>query len=115
MIRVVATVYVETTIVSYLTARPSRDAVLAAHQMLTRDWWRDRTAYELRVSQLVIDEASVGDEFQRARRLRALRGIPVLSLTDSATALRESWFGKGPSRRRRRSMRSTSGSLRHIT
>ncbi len=79
--------YIETTIVSYLTARPSRDAVLAAHQTLTRDWWRDRAAYELRVSQLVIDEAAVGDEFQRARRLRALRGIPVLSLTDSATRL----------------------------
>ena len=78
---------VETTIVSYLTARPGRDAVLAAHQTLTRDWWRGRAAYELRVSQLVIDEAAVGDEFQRARRLRALRGIPVLSLTDSATRL----------------------------
>lgn len=79
--------YVETTIVSYLTGRPSRDGVLAAHQTLTRDWWRDRAAYELRVSQLVIDEASVGDEFQRARRLRALQGIPVLSLTGSATRL----------------------------
>jgi predicted nucleic acid-binding protein len=81
------TVYVETTIVSYLTARPSRDRVLAAHQTLTRDWWRDRAAYELRISQLVLDEAGAGDEFQRARRLRAVRGIPVLSLTDSATRL----------------------------
>jgi len=88
-------VYLETTIVSYLTARPSRDAVLAAHQTLTRDWWRDRAAYELRVSQLVIDEAAVGDEFQRARRLRALRGIPVLSLTDSATRLARELIRQG--------------------
>lgn len=87
--------YVETTIVSYLTARPSRDAVLAAHQTLTRDWWRDRAAYDLRVSQLVIDEAAVGDEFQRARRLRALRGIPVLSLTDSATRLARALVRQG--------------------
>lgn len=42
-----STVYIETTIVSYLTARPSRDVVLAAHQMLTRDWWRRRMAYQL--------------------------------------------------------------------
>ena len=87
--------YIETTIVSYLTARPSRDTVLAAHQTVTRDWWRDRAAYQLRVSQLVIDEAAVGDEFERARRLRALRGIPVLSLTDSATRLARELVQRG--------------------
>jgi hypothetical protein len=83
----VSTVYVETTIVSYLTARRSRDVVLAAHQALTRDWCRGRAAYQLRVSQLVIDEATMGDPLMRARRLRALQGIPVLSLTDAATRL----------------------------
>lgn len=82
-----STVYVETSIVSYLTARPSRDVVLAAHQTLTRKWWRGRTAYQLRVSQLVHDEAGEGDERMRARRLRALQGIPVLPLTDPATRL----------------------------
>ena len=83
----VPTVYLETTIVSYLTARQSRDVVLAGHQALTRDWWRGRTAYQLRVSQLVIDEAAVGDPRMRARRLRALHGIAVLPLTDTATRL----------------------------
>jgi len=71
-----ATVYVETTIVSYLPVRQNRDAVLAAHQTLTRSWWRGRSAYELRISQLVLDEASAGDIVMRARRLRALRGLP---------------------------------------
>ena len=80
-----STVYVETTIVSYSTARRSRDVVLAAHQALTRDWWSGRTAYQLRVSQLVIDEAAVGDPLLRARRVRALRGISVLPLTGAAT------------------------------
>ena len=89
------TVYVETTIVSYLTARRSRDVVLAAHQALTRDWWRGRTAYQLRVSQLVIDEAAVGDPLLRARRLRALRGISVLPLTDAATRLAGELVRKG--------------------
>jgi hypothetical protein len=91
----VSTVYVETTIVSYLTARPSRDVVLAAHQTLTRDWWRDRAGYELRISQLVLDEAAVGDKFQGVRRLRALRGIPVLALTDSATRLARELVRRG--------------------
>ena len=90
-----STVYIETSIVSYLTARPSRDVVLAAHQTLTRAWWRGRTAYELRVSQLVIDEAGAGDQLLRARRLRALRGIPVLSLTDPATRLARELVRRG--------------------
>ncbi len=82
-----ATVYVETSIVSYLTARPSRDVVLAAHQTLTRNWWRGRRSYQLAVSQLVLDEAAAGHEVMRARRLKALSGIPVLALTDSGTRL----------------------------
>jgi len=90
-----ATVYVETTIVSYLTARPSRDSVLAAHQTLTRAWWRGRSTYELRVSQLVLDEAAAGNAVMRARRLRALRGIPVLALTDTATQVAKELVRKG--------------------
>ena len=90
-----ATVYVETTIVSYLTARPSRNAVLAAHQAVTQAWWRGRSAYDLRVSQLVLDEASAGDSVMRARRLRALRGLPVLSLTDPATHVAKQLVRKG--------------------
>jgi len=61
-------VYLETTIVSYLTARPSRDLILAAHQEVTRQWWEQRRAdFEIYVSQLVLDEAGRGDpEAQRA-------------------------------------------------
>ena len=44
--------YLETTIVSYLTARPSRDLIRAAEQEITRSWWDDRQAYDLSVSQL---------------------------------------------------------------
>lgn len=91
----VSTVYLETSIVSYLTARPSRDVVVAAHQTLTRNWWRGRTSYELVVSQLVLDEAAAGDQVMRARRLRALSGIPVLSLTDAAARLAKELVRRG--------------------
>ena len=83
----IARVYVETSIVSYLRARPSRDAVLAAHQALTRRWWRGRRNYSLFVSQVVADEAIRGDRLASARRLRALRGIPRLALNEAATEL----------------------------
>ena len=82
-----ATVYIETSIVSYLTARPSRNVVLAAHQAITREWWRQRTSYQLRVSQLVLDEAAGGDAGMGARRVNALTGVPVIDLTQEASAL----------------------------
>lgn len=51
-------VYVETTIISYLAARPSRDLIMAARQQLTHEWWdRRRPAFYVYVSELVIAEA----------------------------------------------------------
>jgi len=89
------TVYVETSVISYLTARRSRDIVLAAHQQLTRRWWRGRSSYRLFVSQIVRDEAGVGDQAVRLRRLRALRGIPALAVTDEATRLADELVRRG--------------------
>ena len=80
-------VNLETSIISYLSARPSRDVVLAAHQALTRRWWRGRRDYSLFVSQTVADEAARGDRVARAKRVRALRGIPRLALNEAATEL----------------------------
>ena len=90
-----ATVYVETSVVSYLTARPSRNIVLSAHQAITREWWRRRASYELRVSQLVLDEASDGDAAMVARRLSALAGIPVLDVTADAASLAAALVQRG--------------------
>jgi len=79
-------VYIETTFVSYLTARPSRDLVMAAHQQITHEWWDTRRAsYELCVSQLVLDEAAAGDAQAAQERLLVLR--PMLVLETKADAL----------------------------
>ncbi|MBE3123339.1 MAG: type II toxin-antitoxin system VapC family toxin [Planctomycetes bacterium] len=76
-------VYLETTIVSYLTARPSRDLILAAHQEVTREWWHgQREQFGLYVSQFVLDEAGDGDATAAAERLKLLKGLPLLPLTD---------------------------------
>lgn len=75
-----AKVYVETTIVSYLAASPSRDLVVAAHQQITREWWERRDRFELFVSQAVVEEAARGDVAAAARRAALLNGIPVLEL-----------------------------------
>jgi len=81
-------VYLETTIVSYLVARPSRDLILAAHQEVTREWWeRRRKAFELYVSQFVADEAGRGDPEVAARRMECLRGVARLQVTDAAAVV----------------------------
>ena len=81
-------VYVETTIVSYLTAKPSRDLIMAGNQELTREWWDGhRHRYDLCTSQFVLDEAAQGDADATEKRLLALRGIPLLAPPESAIAI----------------------------
>ena len=72
------TVYVETSIISYLAARPSRDLIVAARQQLTHTWWRERRpAFDLCVSQIVLDEILAGDPEAAGRRVALAAGIPV--------------------------------------
>jgi predicted nucleic acid-binding protein len=73
-------VYLETTIIGYLTALPSRDIVHAAHQQITREWWAQRHRFDLFVSQAVLEEAARGDVEAAGSRLAALRGVPVLAV-----------------------------------
>jgi hypothetical protein len=82
------TVYIETTIASYLTAWPSRDLLRAGHQQITKDWWRDSAEkYELFTSPAVLDECRRGDAEAAAARLTALSGILVLQESEKAVAL----------------------------
>ncbi len=83
-----ATAYIETSIVSYLTARPSRDLLVAAHQQLTVTWWdQQRVHYDLFTSQVVLAEARAGDPEAAQRRLAVLELLPLLDVTDAAITL----------------------------
>ena len=80
--------YVETTIVSYLTARSSRDLIRAARQEITREWWESRRSdFDCYVSQVVVDEAGKGDAQAAERRLGLLAGMPRLELTEMVSVL----------------------------
>jgi predicted nucleic acid-binding protein len=87
--------YLETSIVSYLTARPSHDLILAAHQQVTRDWWETRAEFDLYISQFVLDEAKAGDAEAAGRRLSALREASVLELTPEVGVLARNILGGG--------------------
>jgi hypothetical protein len=81
-------IYIETTIVSYLTARPTDDVVRLSHQLLTRQWWeKSPKRFERFISPLVLREASGGDQDAADRRLTALHGLKVLAITPSVTDL----------------------------
>ena len=81
------TVYVETTVPSYLTAWPSNNLIRAGQQQITRDWWARRSEYDLRVSTLVLAECGSGDSEAANARLAALAGVSILELSPEAEAL----------------------------
>ena len=80
--------YLETSIISYLAARPSRDVIVAARQQLTHTWWRDRRPrFDLYVSQVVLDEILAGDRDAADRRAALVAAIPVLDIVPEVANL----------------------------
>ena len=81
-------VYIESSVISYLTARPSRDLVIAGHQAVTAEWWDDhRLRYDVYISPLVVEEISAGDASAAAERLRAIADIPSVAVAAEAESL----------------------------
>ncbi len=81
-------VYVETTIVSYLASRPSRDVIVAGRQQVTYRWREVRRPdFDVVVSQVVLDEISAGDPEAAMRRLEVVAGLPLLDVTPEAAEL----------------------------
>jgi hypothetical protein len=90
------TVYIETSIISYLVADPSRDLITAANQQVTRDWWqRRRTSFVCLASQEVVTEASRGDAEQVRRRLAVLATLPRAAVSADARELARLFLSTG--------------------
>ena len=82
------TIYLETTILSFLTARPSSNLVVAGKQEVTRQWWeRRKEKYQLFLSQYVLDEASSGNMDAAKKRMEVLEGIDLLSVDEEVIRL----------------------------
>ena len=90
-------VYIETTVVSYLTARPSRDLIVAAHQQVTEEWWENTLSLlDPFVSPIVIEEVSRGDEASAKLRLEKIVRFSVLEITNEVRDLAELYFKRFP-------------------
>ena len=90
------TAYIETSVISYLTALPSRDVVIAAYQQVTREWWRTaRNRFEFVASELVLREAAAGDSAAARARLAELKAVTLLEATDDAAKLTQKFLDLG--------------------
>ncbi|HEX8674160.1 MAG TPA: type II toxin-antitoxin system VapC family toxin [Longimicrobium sp.] len=89
--------YIETSIVSYLVARPSRDPMMAERQRQTRDWWENRRAdFRLFTSGTTFAEARRGEVFMARSRVTALAGIPIIPANRGIVALAKALVAGGP-------------------
>ncbi len=81
-------VYIETTVISYLIAWRSPELIVAANQEATRSWWElSRPKYELFISDIVTQEASGGDQEAANRRVSAIEGLPSLDVSEAVELL----------------------------
>lgn len=88
-------VYLETTIISYLTSRPSRDIITAAHQQSTQEWWEiSRNKFD-DISQIVIQEISLGDDEAIEKRLDVIKEIDEIEILPEAIQLAQILVSEG--------------------
>jgi hypothetical protein len=82
--------YLETTIPSFLVAKESRDIIQLARQQITREWWNNRlNDFDVYISQVVIDEAGSGDPTAARKRIDVLQPFPLLEITEDVVTLAE--------------------------
>jgi hypothetical protein len=81
-------VYIESSVISYLTSRPHRDIIIAARKAITLDWWENHShRYELRISILVEEEIGKGDATAARLRLESVADVPSLAISDEAISI----------------------------
>ena len=80
-------IYLETSVVSYFTARPARHITVASHQASTQDLWGRLEGFDVYISELVVSEAAAGDAEAARLRLAALEGFDELAIDDEAREL----------------------------
>jgi len=89
------TVYIETSIIGYLSARSSNNLILMANVEATRQWWDNRRSqFTLYISQVVLDEVAQGDSAIAAQRLEILRNFPLLEVDQAVQNLAEQFLSQ---------------------
>ena len=89
----IETVYIETSILGYLTASSTDNLILAANMKVTQDWWNIcRSSFILYASEIVEDEAARGDPEIASQRLNLLQSLMLLDLPEAAVELAQEFL-----------------------
>lgn len=92
----IATVYVETTVISYVTARDAKDGIVSWHQRVTRTWWdTQRQQYRLTASAVVVRESEAGDPEMATKRLALIKECELVEITDAVESLAARLVARG--------------------
>ena len=86
------TVYIETSVISYLTSRPSRNLIVAAHQQITQDWWEQLHLFEPFISEVVYNEIACGDSNAAEKRIDAVRNFDYLTINSDVLELAKEYY-----------------------
>lgn len=85
--------YIESSVISYYTSRPSRDLIVAGHQQITQQWWDQQlSGYDPYISEVVREEVSRGDPVAVESRLQAVKGLALLVVTPDVTQLARKYY-----------------------
>lgn len=88
-------IYIETSVVSYYTSKPSRDLIALAHQQITWDWWPKAVKrFDVYISEVVVEEAAAGNKESAEKRLIELKGFPHLELTERVEQIAQIYMEK---------------------
>ena len=92
----IESVYIESSVISYLVARQSRDIVITARQAITETWWHEQRAkFDLYISSLVVQEIERGDAEVASKRLNAVENIPLVATSSEAQNLAQDLLAQG--------------------
>ncbi|NEP84404.1 MAG: type II toxin-antitoxin system VapC family toxin [Okeania sp. SIO3C4] len=87
------TLYLETSVIGYLTARPSQNLIVAANMTVTREWWDTcRDNFEIYVSETVLNEIAKGDPEMAQKRIEVITNLPFLFANETVTNLTEQFL-----------------------
>jgi predicted nucleic acid-binding protein len=88
-------IYIDTSIAGYLTARTNNNLIVMANMEITREWWENRRSnFNIYISEVVLDEAAQGDAEIAAKRLEIISNFPLLELNDSVEYLASQFLSK---------------------
>lgn len=88
-------IYLETSVISYLTAKPSKTIIGAAHQQITSAWWEKRKEYEIFVSESVLRECAAGNPDAAQKRLKIAETLPLLLISEDMLQIAQEFLNRG--------------------